>query len=62
MKLILLYFVLGLFIGFMMVYILAPPPKVIIKHPTPKNINKTTYVDGNNVCYRYKKVKVSCNK
>jgi len=58
MELILLYFVLGLFFGFMMVYVSAPPPKVIIKHPT----NKTTYIDNNNVCYRYKKVKIKCNK
>ncbi len=61
MKLILFYFILGLFIGFMIIYISASP-SVVIKHPNLDNIKSTTYIDDNNVCYRYKKVKVDCSK
>ena len=52
----LLYLVIGMFVGYMLVYMLAPCPKIVVKHPTLKNIGKTTYIDNNNVHYRYKKI------
>ena len=48
-----------MFIGFLLVYITAPKPQLIIKNPTLTDLNNT-YVDDNNVCYKYKAVEVSC--
>ncbi len=53
-----LYTIIGMFIGFMLIYMFAPCSKVIIKYPTLKNIDKTSYVDNNNVHYRYRKVMI----
>ncbi len=53
------FVIMGLFIGFMVVYIISPPPKVIIKYPTLNNLNNTTYIDDNNIPYHYKLEKCS---
>ena len=45
----------------MIIYISSSPSSIVVKHPNLDNIKNTTYIDDNNVCYRYKKVKVSCN-
>ena len=60
MRIILLYFIIALFIGFLIIYVIAPPPKIVIKYPNLNNVGKHVYVDDNNVCYKYKKVNVSC--
>ena len=61
MRVIPVYFFIGLFLGLYYVYITAPEPKVVIKYPTPENAGKVTYMDDNNVCYKYKIVEVQCN-
>lgn len=50
------YFILGLFIGFLIVYI-TKEPIVITKLPKP---NKDLYLDDSGVCYKYDKVKIDC--
>jgi len=54
------YFVLSMFLGFFVVYMITPVPKLVIKYPNIKNPDDTLYMDDNNVCYRYKKEKVDC--
>lgn len=54
------FILLGLFIGFLIVYITSPKPKVIIKYPTIDNIQNTTYVDENGICYKYYAKEVPC--
>lgn len=54
------YIILGLFLGFFIIYITAPPPKIILKYPTIENIQNTTYVDESGQCYRYYAIEVSC--
>lgn len=54
------YIVLGLFIGFFIIYITTPPPKLIFKYPTLENIQDTTYVDENGICYQYYAREISC--
>ena len=54
------YFFISLIIGFFIIYILSPKPHIVVKYPTLDNAGTITYVDGNNVCYRYKKVQVDC--
>ena len=51
---------IGLFLGFFIVYVTTPPPKVVLKYPTIENIQNTTYVDENGLCYKYYAKEVSC--
>lgn len=55
------YFFISLFIGFFLVYITSPKPKVIVKYPTVKNAGKILYKDDSGVCYKYRAVEVDCN-
>ena len=54
----LFYFILALFVGILTMYIFAPEPHIIIKYPTLENAGKVIYKDGNDVCYRYKKMEI----
>ena len=55
-----LYFLLALCLGLFYTYITAPKPRIVIKYPTPFNVGKVTYVDQNNVCYKYAIEQVQC--
>jgi hypothetical protein len=52
---------IGLFIGFFLVYITTPQPKIVLKYPTIDNIGNTTYVDDNNVCHKYYAIEIPCS-
>jgi len=60
MKVELFFILLGLFLGFFIVYMITPPPKVILKYPTIENIQNTTYIDEKGQCYKYYAVEVPC--
>jgi len=34
---------------------ITTPTKIILKNPTIENMEDTTYIDNNDVCYRYKR-------
>lgn len=55
-----LYIILGLLLGFFIVFISSPRPTMITKYPTIDNIQKTRYVDENGTCYKYMAQEVSC--
>jgi|688.fasta_scaffold416129_2 hypothetical protein len=55
-----LYFFVSFAIGLFFVYILTPPPSVIVKFPSPYNAGKVTYQDKSDNCYVYKADSVSC--
>lgn len=55
-----LYFLIALCVGLLYTYVTAPQPQVVIKYPTPFNASKVTYIDQNNVCYKYQIKKVPC--
>jgi hypothetical protein len=57
-----MYFCLAITIGIFLVYLFSPPPKTIMKFPNLDNIHNITYVDDNNVCYKYKSIEVPCGK
>tara|TARA_Y100000768_G_C23968431_1_gene679147 strand:- start:211 stop:429 length:219 start_codon:yes stop_codon:yes gene_type:complete len=57
-----LFFFIGLFIGFFIIYINSPIPEIIIQYPTPKNAGNIVYKDKDDVCYKYKVKQVSCPK
>lgn len=54
------FILLGLCLGFFVVYVTTPAPKIVMKYPTIDNIQDTTYVDENGVCYKYYAIEVSC--
>lgn len=54
------YFYITLFISFLVLYLVAPEPKIVVKYPDIQNAESTLYVDDNNVCYRYKKKEITC--
>jgi hypothetical protein len=56
-------FFFALAIGMFYVYIRVPPPKIVIKYPTPDNVGKVVYKDEAENCYVYKAIKQdSCPK
>lgn len=61
-KITLFYFIISLFIGIMILYIIHPRPKVIIKYPTIMNVSKNIYKDDKGTCYNYKKEEIDCSK
>lgn len=54
------YLIVGLAIGFFVIYTTSPPPKVILKKPTLANIKNTVYVDDNGECYKYQANEIKC--
>lgn len=59
-KIIPIYFFVSLFIGFFLVYTYTPPPKVILKYPTPENANILTYKDSGDNCFKYEVKQIEC--
>jgi hypothetical protein len=50
-----LLFLLGFLIGFFLAKYFSSTKTVdSLIHPEPSNIHKNTYIDDNNVCYKYK--------
>ena len=60
MKVEIFYIILGLAIGFFVIYLTAPAPKIILKYPTIDNIADTTFIDENSQCYKYYAKEVPC--
>lgn len=59
-KISLFYFIVSLFIGIMILYIIHPDPKIIVKYPTIDSLQKNIYKDDRGTCYSYKKEEVDC--
>lgn len=56
-----LAFFIALFVGIFIVYLSVPEPKIIIKYPTPENVDKNIYKDGSDTCYKYQANEVDCD-
>ena len=55
-------FFIALFFGFLMVYVTAPEPRIVFKHPNPDNVDNNIYQEdeeGEN-CYKYEVDEVKC--
>lgn len=48
------------FVTFIIIYLLYPKPKVILKYPSVNDKVSDLYVDDNNVCYRYHRKQIPC--
>jgi hypothetical protein len=62
MEIIIEYFLLAMFLMFVYLYLNQPKPKIIIKEPNIQTSVSSTYVDDNNICYKYHRKEVSCSK
>ena len=40
-------------IGFLLVYVLQPKPNIVIRYPTPENLENIIYTDDSGLCYKY---------
>ena len=49
-----------MFIGIMILYVIHPEPKVIVKYPTIDKVSDTLYKDDKGTCYSYEKKEVNC--
>lgn len=56
------YLLISLFFTLMILYFIHPEPKIILVKPNVNENYSNTYVDKNNVCYKYKTKKVNCDK
>jgi hypothetical protein len=54
------YFLIALCVGLFYTYLTTPQPQIVVKYPTPFNAGKVTYIDQNDVCYKYQIKKVDC--
>lgn len=55
-----LAFFASFIIGMFVVYIMSPPPVVIVKFPTPYNAGKVLYKDDSDTCYVFEARKEQC--
>lgn len=54
------YFILSFAIGLFVCYVTTPPPKIVLKFPSPTNAGKVVYKDKEGQCYGYKAEKTAC--
>lgn len=47
--------------GIFWVYIITPPPDIVLKFPSPFNAGKVVYKDKSGSCYKYKSESVECS-
>ena len=53
-------FIISLCIGIMIVYAITPPPKIIVKYPTPENSGRVIYKDEAHNCFKIFSSEVNC--
>ena len=56
-----IYVIIGLLLGFLIMYLTTSPPKIILKYPTLETLQNMTFVDQNNQCFKYYATEISCN-
>lgn len=56
------FFLIGIILGCLIYYLFFSETTIVFKNPIPNEKNPSIYIDDNGVCYKYKTVKVSCNK
>ena len=55
-------FLLALFGGLFLSYILAPKKRVIYVYPNPSNTEKLSYKDKADNCFKFQKYEIDCPK
>lgn len=57
------WFFLAFGVGLCVCYVFTPPPKVVVKFPTPANVGKVIYKGDDKTdhqCYAYSAKRVTC--
>jgi hypothetical protein len=54
------YFFISFAIGALYIYLTNDYKKVIVVYPTPDNVEKNTYVDKANNCFKYVLDEINC--
>ena len=54
-------FVIALAFGLFYAYMDVPKERLVIKYPTPYNVNKKIYKGLNDECYKFNATEVQCN-
>lgn len=52
--------VISFAIGILYTYLLTPPPRVVVKFPSPYNAGKVLYRDNADACFMFKSDPVEC--
>ena len=61
MEILVVYFLLAILCSFIVLYIISPEPKIIVKYPKVTDNVSGLYVDDNDVCYRYHREEIKCS-
>ena len=56
------YFIYSIFITVIILYTIYPNPKIILLKPSVNDEKSVTYKDENDVCYRYHRKEIPCDK
>lgn len=62
MRIIFSYMILGIFVSLFFLYIINPLPNILLVTPKVNEKISELYQDDNNVCYRYHREEVICDK
>ena len=54
------YFVISFAVGLLACYIMAPPPDIVVKFPSPYNAGKVTYKDKAGTCFAFRADAQAC--
>lgn len=54
------YFLISLFLTYLLIYMMYPKPKIVLKYPSVNDKISDLYVDDNNICYKYHRSAVKC--
>lgn len=54
------WFLCAFLVGIVCVYLIRPPPVIVVKFPNPENAGKTVYRDKSDQCYTYLASQQSC--
>jgi hypothetical protein len=59
-KINIIYLIAAFSVGIGYIYIVTPPPQVVMKFPSPNNTKSLVYTDASNNCYKYEHEHVDC--
>ncbi len=54
------YFFASFLVGLLYTFLTSPEATIVMKHPTPYNLDTTTYRDKQSNCYRYRASRTTC--
>lgn len=62
MEILIDYLLISFFVTYLIIYITYPKPKIVLKYPKINDKVSNLYIDNNDICYRYHRKEIKCNK